>query len=243
MTARETKPAALPTYPSHARAERIADNVIHTIGVILAITGAVVLIFYVAGHGGAATDLGPTGGGIGGGHIAAVFIYAAALIATFTASACYHMTPWEKARPTLRRIDHAAIYLKIAGTYTPLVVLIGSAFAYAILGLVWMLALGGALAKLFFWRNPGRAGTLIYLFMGWLSVALVWPMIQTLPTGAIALVVAGGLLYSAGVIFFVSESLRFSKAIWHGFVLAASVCFFIAIALGITHEIGMSVIG
>ena len=112
-------------------------------------------------------------------------------------------------------------------------VVIGSAFAYAVLAVVWAIALGGAVAKLFFWKSPGRLGPTLYLLMGWLSIALVWSLAMTLPVASTALVVIGGLLYSAGVIFFVWEGLRFSNAIWHGFVLAASACFFAAIAMGV----------
>lgn len=209
-------------YPAYARSERIADGVIHALGVGFALTGAVLLIVFATLAVEARAD-----------RIAAVAVYGGALIATFTASAFYHMTPWTGMRPILRRIDHAAIYLKIAGTYTPLVVLIGSAFAYGVLALVWTLALGGAVAKLFFWQSPGRLGTVLYLLMGWLSLALVWSIAATLPVASTALVVIGGLLYSAGVVFFLWETLKFSNAIWHGFVLVASGCFFAAIALGV----------
>ena len=207
-----------PAYPIYSRAERIADGTIHSIGVILAVTGAVLLIVFSAG--------------LGASTVAGVSVYAAALIATFVASACYHMTPWEGVRPILHRIDHAAIFLKIAGTYSPLVVLIGTGFGYVILGIVWALALVGAFARVFFRSSPARLATTLYLVMGWLSIALIWSLARTLPIGATALVVAGGVLYSLGVIFFVWESLRFSNAIWHGFVLAASACFFAAIAMG-----------
>ena len=206
-------------YPTFARSERIADGVIHAVGVTLAMTGAILLVVFAAFWAGA-------------GQIAAVSVYGTALIATFSASAFYHMTPWEGLRPTLRRIDHAAIYLKIAGTYTPLVILIGSGFGYVVLGLVWVLAVAGAVAKLFFWAAPGRLAPVLYLVLGWLSVALIWSLAQTLPLPATILVIIGGLLYSAGVFFFNWESLKFSNAIWHGFVLAASACFFAAITVG-----------
>lgn len=206
-------------YPAFARSERIADGVIHLFGVTLALTGAVLLIVFAALWAGA-------------GQVAAVSVYGGALIATFTASAFYHMTPWDRLRPTLRRIDHAAIYLKIAGTYTPLVVLVGSGFSYVVLALVWGLAVIGVAAKLFFWATPGRFAPLLYLVLGWLSIALIWPVATTLPVAATILVVTGGLLYTAGVIFFNWESLKFSNAIWHGFVLAASGCFFAAITVG-----------
>lgn len=205
-------------YPTYARSERIADGVMHAIGVIGAISGAVVLIVMVAGHATA-------------GQIAAISIYGATLIATFVASAMYHLTPWEQIRPLLRRCDHAAIYLKIAGTYTPLVVMIGSGFAYAILGIVWGLAAIGMVLKLFFWRTPGRFGPALYLVMGWLSIGLIWSLWPIVPLASMVLIAVGGLLYTAGVPFYASESLKFSTAIWHGFVVAASGCFFAAITL------------
>jgi len=206
-------------YPAYARSERIADGTMHAFGVIGALTGALFLMIWTVGM-------------VGGGQTAALIIYSIALIATFTASAFYHMTPWEHLRPTLRRIDHAAIYLKIAGTYTPLVVMIGSAFAYVLLGIVWALALIGMVRKLFYWQNPGRFGSVLYLVMGWMSLAIIWALFPILPNLSIGLIVAGGLLYTAGVIFFSWESLKFSNAIWHGFVVAASACFFVAITIG-----------
>lgn len=205
-------------YPTYARSERIADGTMHAVGVLGAIIGAVILIIWSAGH--AST-----------GQIAALSIYGATLIATFVASAFYHMTPWETIRPILRRFDHAAIYLKIAGTYTPLVVMVGSGFAYAVLGVVWALAVIGIVLKLFFWRTPGRFGPALYLIMGWLSLALIWSLWPILPTSAIVLIALGGLLYTAGVPFYASKTLKFSIAIWHGFVVTASACFFMAIAI------------
>lgn len=206
-------------YPNYARSERIADGTMHLLGVTGALVGSVLLIVWAAMH-------------LGGGQIAALSVYGAALIATFCASAFYHMTPWENLRPTLRRIDHAAIYLKIAGTYTPLVVMIGSAFTYGLLVVVWVLAAWGMVQKLFFWQAPGRFGPALYLIMGWMGVAMIWQAVPVLPGWSTGLIAAGGLLYTLGVVFFAWESLKFSNAIWHGFVVAASACFFAAIALG-----------
>ncbi|MEO0929989.1 MAG: hemolysin III family protein, partial [Pseudomonadota bacterium] len=124
-------------------------------------------------------------------------------------------------------------YLKIAGTYTPLVVMIGTWFAYAVLAIVWGLAVTGMTLKLFFWRAPGRLDPVLYLVMGWLSLALIWSLWPIVPGSAMILIAAGGLLYTIGVIPYSSETLKFAMAIWHGFVVAASACFFAAIALGI----------
>ena len=198
-------------YPSYARSERIADGTMHAIGVIGAVAGAVVLVVWASGM---ATP----------GQVVAISVYGATLIATFVASALYHFTPWEQLRPTLRRIDHAAIYLKIAGTYTPLVVMIGSWFAYIVLGIVWGLALIGMTIKLFFWRAPGRLDPVLYLIMGWLSVALIWSLWSIVPGSAMLLIMAGGLLYTIGVIPYASETLKYAMAIWHGIVIAASGC-------------------
>ncbi|MBE0413575.1 hemolysin III family protein [Yoonia sp.] len=212
------------TYPTHVLSERIADGAMHAVGVIGAVSGAIVLMIWAA-------DLGSTG------QMVAVSVYGATLIATFVASAMYHMTPWHGIRPVLRRFDHAAIYLKIAGTYTPLVVMIGNGFAYVILGIVWALAVIGMVLKLFFWRAPGRFGPTLYLVMGWLSVALIWSLWPLVPGIAMALIAVGGLLYTGGVPFYASERLRFSTAIWHGFVVAASGCFFAAITLAIVSAV------
>ncbi|MEJ6397598.1 PAQR family membrane homeostasis protein TrhA [Yoonia sp. 208BN28-4] len=205
-------------YPDYAKSERIADGTMHAIGVVGSVLGTVILLLWTASM-------------VGAGQMVALIIYGLALIATFTASAFYHMTPWPEMRPMLRRFDHAAIYLKIAGTYTPLVVMVGSAFAYVILGIVWALAIIGMTLKLFFWRTPGRFGPALYLIMGWMSLGLIWSLWPVMPTSVLALIAIGGLTYTFGVIFYAAK-MKFSTAIWHGFVVAASACFFAAIAIG-----------
>ena len=207
-------------YPTDARSERIADGTVHLLGLFSALTGAVLLIVWAAVNASA-------------GHVAAISVYGATLIATFAASAFYHLTPWEGIRPILRRFDHAAIYLKIAGTYTPLVVMIGTGFAYGVLGVVWALAAVGVVLKLFFFRNPGRFGPVLYLVMGWLSLALIWSLWPVVPVATMVLIAVGGLLYTGGVPFYATHTMKYSTAIWHGFVLAASACFFAAIAIGL----------
>ena len=206
-------------YPNYARSERIADGTLHALGVAFALIGAVALIAWAVGR-------------MPGGQTAALTVYGAALIATFTASAFYHMTPWTRIRPTLRRVDHAAIYLKIAGTFTPLAVMIGTGFAYGVLAVVWAMAAWGMAHKLFFWREPGRFGPALYLVMGWMAVLLLPSIAAIVPTSALVLMAVGGGLYTLGVVFFSWESLKFSNAIWHAFVLAASVCFFTGIVIG-----------
>ncbi|WP_417424875.1 PAQR family membrane homeostasis protein TrhA [Hoeflea sp.] len=207
-------------YPNYTRSERVADGSMHAIGVIGSVLGAAFLLMW-------STPVASPW------EVAAIAIYALTLIATFTASAFYHMTPWESIRPILRRIDHAAIYLKIAGTYTPLVVMIGSGLAYVVLGVVWGLAIIGMTLKLVFWSTPGRFGPALYLVMGWMSIVLIWSSWSELPRGYI---IAGGLLYTTGVVFHASKSMKFANAIWHGFVIAASACFFAAITFLATQQ-------
>ncbi len=203
-------------YPVQTRGERIADLVMHCTGILLGIVGGVLLITFAALNSDGIT-------------IAAVSIYAGAIVASFVASIFYHFPPWEDARETFRRIDHAAIYLKIAGTYTPLVALIGSAFSWSVLAVVWTLALTGAAARLFFWSDVGRLNTILYLVLGWLSLLLLWPIAQTLPAGGTALVLCGGVLYTIGAALFSLTQLRFHNAIWHFFVICGSGCFFAVI--------------
>lgn len=208
------------SYP-YSLKETLADASVHAVGVTAAIAAGTVLIAYVV-H---TQDTS---------QIAATSVYAGLLIFSLVASAAYHLLPWERTRPVFHRLDHAAIYLKIAGTYTPLVMLIGTGFAYIVLALVWAVALLGAVAKLSFWATDARGSLALYLILGWASVLLIWPMWQTLPGPATALIAAGGLLYTVGTVFFAMNALRFQNAIWHSFVLAASTCFFGAVSLGVS---------
>ncbi|MEM9277108.1 MAG: hemolysin III family protein [Pseudomonadota bacterium] len=214
------------SYPAYARSERIADGVIHFMGVSFSTIAATFLLTYASYR-------------LGYGQITALAIYCLTVVTAFTASAFYHMTPWEHFRPILRRIDHATIYLKIAGTYTPLVVMIGSLSSYLVLALVWVLAAYGTIRKLFFGHLPSRgSGTLFYLVLGWISVFIIYPLAFTVPENAIWLIISGGLIYSFGVIFYKWESLKYSNAIWHGFVFVASGCFFAAITIGAVNAAG-----
>ncbi|MBW7922146.1 MAG: hemolysin III family protein [Rubellimicrobium sp.] len=201
-------------------AERIADATVQGLALLLALAGAIVLVVIAAQS-------------AGGGLVTAVSVYGGVLIFGFAASMLYHHAPWDRLRPVLRRIDHASIYLVIAATCTPVVALIGSLFAWVVLGVIWVLAVAGAVRKLAFWRNPARADSFLYLGLGWLPALLIGPIVQVFAPLVAGLIVAGGVLMSAGVGIFNREGLRFATAIWHGFVLAGSGCFFAAISLGL----------
>ncbi|QFT59020.1 hemeolysin-III related [Sulfitobacter sp. THAF37] len=204
-------------YP-YSRSETVADGAVHVAGLALAIPASILLLIEAAGSGRMTT---------------AAALYAGCMVFAFIASAIYHLSPVDRTRPLLNRIDHAAIYFKIAGTYTPFVALIGSGFAYGVLGIVWALALVGAVAKMWFWGTDGRGSLALYLVMGWLAVLLFWPMWQVLPPAALFLVATGGIIYSAGAWVFAKPEFRFQIAIWHSFVLSASACFFAAVAIAL----------
>lgn len=204
-------------YPT-SKSETIADGTVHVAGLLLAIPACAMLLMI--------DTQSET-------IWLAIAVYVASLLFALLASALYHMLPFDHIRPVLGRIDHAAIYSKIAGSYTPLVMLIGTGFAYGILCLVWAMAIFGSVAKLSFWRTDGRGSLALYLGMGWLSVLLIWPMLTNLPAMAVALVAIGGLIYSSGTWVYAHKGMRYQNAIWHVFVLVASICFFGAIALSV----------
>lgn len=207
-------------YPAFTRAERIADAVVHVFGIGGSVL-AVAALFVV------------THGTLGAGTLAATIVYSVTLIAMLTASGLYHMAAHTRLRPILRRIDHAAIYFKIAGTFTPLAVILGTASGYLILAVVWLIALAGAARKLMARRGRIPTSALPYVALGWVGVMFLFPLTKIAPGPALALIAAGGLTYTAGVLFYNWQGLRYATAIWHGFVLVATGCFFGAIATSV----------
>jgi hemolysin III len=202
---------------NYDRAELIADGVVHIFGVCFGLVAATALIVLTAVY---ATAV----------DIAAVSIYVAGLLAMLVLSATYNLWPVSRAKWVLRRVDHSAIYLLIAATYTPLILeLKDSYFAIALLIGVWCLAIVGIVIKL---ALPGRYDRLavgLYLAMGWSGMMLYDAVVKALPSMALGFVVAGGVLYSFGVIFHTWQRLRFQNAIWHGFVLSGAACHYTAI--------------
>jgi hemolysin III len=199
------------------RVELIADGTIHAIGVSLGLIGAVVIVV-MAAQSGAATD------------IPSIVIYAVGLLAMLGFSAAYNMWPISPVKWVLRRFDHSAIYLMIAGTYTPFVGQLkdGVASAGLLLG-VWLTAIIGVALKLLMPGRFDRTAIALYLILGWSCVVAYGPISAALPNASLWLLVAGGVLYSIGVIFHAWRKLRFHNAIWHGFVLAAACCHYSAV--------------
>ena len=202
---------------NYDRAELIADGVVHGIGVFGGLVAAIVLIVLTAVY---ASPL----------DVAVVCVYVAGLLAMLVLSATYNLWPVSRAKWVLRRFDHSAIYLLIAATYTPFIMeLKSSLFAMALLAGVWCVAIVGIVLKLVLPGRFDRISVGLYLAMGWSGLMLYGRVVAALPTLALWFVVAGGALYSFGVIFHAWRRLRFQNAIWHCFVLLGAACHYTAV--------------
>lgn len=204
----------------YSLAEEIANSVSHGIGLVLGIVGLVLLLVQAVNND--ATSL----------AIASYSLYGGSMILLFLASTLYHAIPSARAKRWLKRFDHSAIYLLIAGTYTPfLLVGLDSPLARGLMVVIWSLALVGVLFKLAFAHRFKLLSLITYLVMGWLSLIVVYQLALKLAPGGVTLLAAGGAVYTLGVIFYVCKRIPFNHAIWHGFVLGGSLCHFLAIYL------------
>jgi hemolysin III len=198
-------------------AEEIANSVTHGIGLALSVAGLPVLVVLASLYGSAS-------------HIVSCSIYGGTLVLMYTASTLYHSFQAPRVKRVFKVLDHCAIYLLIAGTYTPFtLVTLWPSYGKALFGLVWGLALLGILMKVFFVGRFHTVSVLIYLFMGWMAVVAVKPILASIPLKGILWIVAGGLAYTFGVVFYAWKRLPYSHAIWHLFVLAGSVCHYFAV--------------
>jgi hemolysin III len=199
-----------------SREEEVANACSHGIG-FLAVLGATPLLVGQAVRHGSPQD------------VLGVTIYAASAALLYLASTIYHAAPVE-ARAPLRLMDHLAIYLLIAGTYTPFALgPLGGRQGWEIFALMWALALGGVLFKCFAPCRFGYVSTALYCAMGWMGLFLIRPLVLQVGPGVVTWLLAGGAAYTLGLIFYHWERLRYSHFIWHLFVLAGSACHFVAI--------------
>src|SRR3954447_9051786 len=202
---------------NYDRAELIADGVVHGIGVLGGLIAATVLIVLTAIY---ATRL----------EVAVVSVYVAGLLTMLVLSATYNLWPVSRAKWVLRRFDHSAIYVLIAATYTPFIMeLKDSMFAMILLIGVWCVAIVGIVLKLVLPGRFDRVAVGLYLAMGWSGMMLYDAVVKVLPAVALGFIVAGGVLYSLGVVFHAWQRLRFQNAIWHCFVLLGAACHYTAI--------------
>lgn len=206
-------------YPN--RAEHTADGIVHAIGMIAALVGGGLLVAVALVNRGVPMAT-------------ASAIYAMCLMAMLAASAVYNFSKPNPHRRILRRIDEAAIFLMIAGSYTPFTVqLLPPEFAIGVTVAIWMAALAGAAGKVFFPNLSDRAWCLIYLAFGWLAVLVLGPAVPTLPPLAIAMLVIAGVTYSGGVLLYLNHAIPFRRALWHACVIIGAAGHYAAVLYGL----------
>jgi hemolysin III len=210
------------------RREELANTLTHGVGILASVAGVVVLLVLSA---------------LGGDpwRIVSTAIFGATLITLYTASTLYHAVRSERARRRLKVFDHCAIYLLIAGTYTPfLLVGLRGGWGWSLFGVIWGLAVAGVVFKLFFTGRFKLLSTAIYLGMGWLIVLAIGPMLRQLAPSTLGWLLAGGLAYTAGTFFYLSRRISYAHAIWHLFVIAGSACHGVAVGTLVLAQPGSS---
>lgn len=198
--------------------EELLNALTHGLGIVLGIVGLVLLLDKALAQ---QAD---------GMTIASMAIYGASVILLFLASTLYHAIPSPRAKRLLKTFDHCAIYLLIAGSYTPfMLVSLRTPLAIGLMAVIWLIALVGIILKVAFIYRFKRLSLMTYLAMGWLSLVVIYQLALRLDVAGLSLLAAGGVTYSLGVIFYVAKRIPFNHAIWHGFVLAGCACHFLAI--------------
>jgi len=202
---------------SYSPAEERVNISSHAIGLLLSVAALALLMIHASANG----DIR---------HIVSFSIFGASLIILFAASTIYHSTRDPDSRARLRVVDHASIYILIAGTYTPftLVTLNGS-IGWTIFGITWGMALSGIVLKLFFTGRYELVSTFMYVFMGWIIVFAISPLIDNLSSDGLSWLVAGGIAYTVGAILYGIKKIKFNHAIFHVFVLIGAFCHFVAV--------------
>lgn len=221
------QPVVLTSSPlSWKTREEVVNIALHSLGFFLGVVGFAVLVALATRTGSIPRILSSS-------------IYAATLLSVYLASVLFHTSlaielPWKKA---FEVVDHCAIYLLIAGTYTPfLMVSLQGRFGWGMLALIWSLALVGIVYKIFFFYRSDLLSTLAYLAMGWLSLVILQPLLGQIGWLGIGLLALGGVFYSIGAVFYLYDhTFRFAHALWHSFVLAGSLCHYAAILFCVIH--------
>jgi hemolysin III len=200
----------------YSDSEEFASSLIHGLGVLLSIAGLAVLVMSAARVGDAR-------------HVASVAVYGVSLILLYLASTLYHSVLGERIKPLLRLLDHAAIFLLIAGTYTPFALIsLHGPWGWSLFAIVWTLALAGIALELRRVRNRALMAAL-YVGMGWVGLVAIKPLVANLPAAGLWLLFGGGVAYTLGVPFYLWQRLPYNHALWHAFVLLGSVLQFFAV--------------
>lgn len=202
---------------SYSPGHELANTLTHGLGLLLSITGLVLLVVYASLFGNAW-------------HITTGAIFGASMVLLYTASTLYHALRSPRAKQLLRKCDHAAIFVLIAGTYTPFMLLpLRGPWGWSLFGVIWGLAIPGVILKFWFTGRFRKLSTGLFLGMGWLIVIAVHPMLRQVPTGSLILLAAGGLSYTVGSVFYLWKRLPYNHAVWHLFVLGGTACHFFAV--------------
>lgn len=205
--------------PKYSRQEELANILTHAAGVVFSIAAVVVLIRFSLYYRDAY-------------HMVSVSVFGASLILLYLASTIYHMITEPNIKHVFRIVDHACIFILIAGSYTPfMLVNLRGGWGWSLFGVVWGLAVFGILFKILFVKRFKFLSTMIYIGMGWLIIVAIKPTIDAVPAGGMLWLLAGGLLYTGGTAFYLWKQLPYNHAIWHLFVMGGSFCHFLAILL------------
>ena len=197
--------------------EEIANAITHGVGLLLSLAGLPVLLTYGVARQSTATLVG-------------AWVFAATMVVLYAVSTLYHALPDSKAKRVFHVFDHAAIYLLIAGTYTPFTLgVLRGAWGWTLFGVVWGLAVLGVTFKGVAGFQRPHLSTAVYVGMGWLVVVAARPLVQNVPWQGLLLLVLGGLLYTGGVGFYAAKRMRYAHTVWHLFVLAGNACHFLAV--------------
>lgn len=206
-----------PPPPIGTPREELINSLTHGLGMVLSAAGVAVLVTLATLRG-------------DGWHVFGTAVFGGALLLLYTASTLYHSSRTVRVKRILRKFDHAAIFLVIAGTYTPfLLVNLRGPWGWTLFGVIWVFALIGIVLKFRFAGQYDLLSTGVYLGMGWLVLLAVRPLLAALPPIGFQLLLAGGLLYTGGTVFYLWEKLRYHHAVWHIFVLGGSICHFLAV--------------
>lgn len=210
-----TRPAGVAQYTV---GEEIANAVTHGVAALLSIAGLAVLVAFAVLYSGSPKV------------VAAVSIFGASMVFLYTASTLYHSIPNPRAKKVLQYLDHSMIYVLIAGSYTPFCLITLQGYTgVALLCAVWLIAIAGISLQAVLLHKADWINCLLYLSMGWLAVFVIDPLVSTLDSTGLALLVAGGLAYTVGVVFYIFERIPFSHAIWHTFVFAGTTLQFFSV--------------
>jgi len=214
-----TEPMGSSKIRAYTLGEEIANSIIHGLGVGLSIAALTMLLVY------AGQSHNPWA-------IASALVYGIALVLEYTASTLYHSFPQERVKHVFKILDHCGIYVLIAGTYTPFtLVTLRETGGMWLFGVVWGLAVVGIAVEAFWTYRPRWLSASVYLGMGWLVVLAIKPLSAALPPAGLWLLVAGGLCYTLGTVFYVMKRVRYMHAVWHVWVLAGSILHFLAVLL------------